>query len=279
MSSLRDMQIFDLNMLDEVDRICKKYNLRYWLSSGTLLGAVRHKGFIPWDDDIDVEMPIKDYKKFCKIAQKEFGDKYFLQNYKTEKSYNELWSKIRANNTTSMPVDQAALNIHWGVCIDVFPIVGTYENKFLFKLQQRLFGLNKTLLSKDFVEIAVKDYSPSTAAKFLMNLPLTIKHFLCDINNLFLYKSFDKSEKSSILFKKLNPKRRTEFYTETVKLEFEGKAYNVPYQYDALLTALYGDYMTPPPVSERTGHEQVCGEIIFDLNKDYKEYKKEIITD
>ena len=86
MPTLREIQLFELQMLKDVVKVCDDNNITYIISSGTLLGAVRYGGFIPWDDDIDIDMPLPDYKKFLKIAQRELGEKYFVQNYKTDKS-------------------------------------------------------------------------------------------------------------------------------------------------------------------------------------------------
>ena len=83
-SAIRDAQLHMLNILKCVDGICRKHNIPYWLSSGTLLGAVRHQGFIPWDNDIDIEMPVEDYKRF-------------LQTYSSNLGYNEMWAKVRRN--------------------------------------------------------------------------------------------------------------------------------------------------------------------------------------
>ena len=99
--NLRDAQIIMLNILKEIDKICKKHNLIYFLDGGTLLGAVRHKGFIPWDDDVDIGMPREDYRKFLKIAQKELPDYLFLQTFETDKYYDiyQVPSKVRDNRT------------------------------------------------------------------------------------------------------------------------------------------------------------------------------------
>lgn len=127
MPQLREVQLFDLQILKDVVRVCDNNNIKYMISSGTLLGAVRHGGFIPWDDDTDIYMPLSDYKKFLKIAQRELGEKYFVQNYKTDKNYSEMWTQIRANGTTSMPVKAYKFDIHYGMCMDIFPAVGVSD--------------------------------------------------------------------------------------------------------------------------------------------------------
>lgn len=129
MSTMREMQMCAFGILKEVARVCEKYDLTYYLDFGTLLGAVRHKGFIPWDNDIDIEMPIEDYRRFLKIAPREISGDFFIQTYRSDPGYNLLWTQVRANNTTSMPLMYKDWDIHWGVHIDIFPLVGVPDSK------------------------------------------------------------------------------------------------------------------------------------------------------
>ena len=122
----RKLQLCELDMLLEFRRICEKHKLQYFLCSGTLLGAVRHKGFIPWDDDVDVCMPLKDYKQFLLVAANELDDRYFLQTFETDEGCNFGFSKIRRNNTTYIPDHLAGGYSHQGIWIDIFPM--TYIN-------------------------------------------------------------------------------------------------------------------------------------------------------
>ena len=112
----------ELKMLEKLDEVCKKYNLTYYAYYGTLLGAVRHQGFIPWDDDIDVIMFRDDYEKFQEIAPKEFKEPYFYQNTYTDRV---LWplSKIRDSRTTAVEPQFQHLgsSFHQGIFIDIFP--------------------------------------------------------------------------------------------------------------------------------------------------------------
>lgn len=119
---LEKLHVVEVEILDIFVWICNKYNLKYYLCYGTLIGVIRHQGFIPWDDDIDVAMPLEDYNKFVKIAQSELGDKYFLQNDKTDKYFGRCFSKIRKNGTAFYSKGDKNEKKHHGIFIDVFPL-------------------------------------------------------------------------------------------------------------------------------------------------------------
>ena len=121
-NKLRQLQLCELEILDEFVRICEKYDLQYYLVGGTLLGAVRHQGFIPWDDDIDVAMPREDYDKFAVIAEKELSPKYFYQCPATDPYYFLTYAKIRKNGTEVYEERFKYSKFHKGVFIDIFPL-------------------------------------------------------------------------------------------------------------------------------------------------------------
>ena len=124
---MNDLQKCQLNILKDFIKVCEKNNLRYYLVSGTCLGAVRHQGFIPWDDDIDVGMPREDYNKLITL-QKDFNERYFIQTYKTDKKYLYNFAKIRDSETTYIENNFMTTQINHGVWLDVFPLDGfSYE--------------------------------------------------------------------------------------------------------------------------------------------------------
>ena len=113
-----------VRMLDSLKEICDRHNLVYWLDFGTLLGAHMHGGFIPWDDDIDVSMPMKDYKRFLKIAEKELPKDIFLQTPQTDKEFKQCYSKLRDCNSTFLEHHETGKEgYHHGIYIDIFPSV------------------------------------------------------------------------------------------------------------------------------------------------------------
>ncbi len=132
-SELKLIQFEEKQILKAVHEICVNNNIKYYIYGGTLLGAVRHKGFIPWDDDIDILMYRNDYKKFEKIAKKALSKDYFLQNNLTDKGYYQIWPKIRRNGTVLENVSEVNLTMHKGVFIDIFML--DYEKK----ISKRLF--------------------------------------------------------------------------------------------------------------------------------------------
>ena len=134
---LRKAQLIMLDMLIEFDAICKKHQLQYWLDSGTLLGAIRHQGFIPWDDDIDLSMPIEDYNKFLKIAETELSSDIFFQTSQTDKNFKFDYIKLRSNkaNIVEFHEKDNLINYHQGVFVDIFPMLAienTQNNKKLY---------------------------------------------------------------------------------------------------------------------------------------------------
>ena len=137
LSTLKDAHIVIIDGLIEIDRICKKNNIEYWIDSGTLLGAKRNGKFIAWDEDIDICMTRENYELFIKIAHNDLNkDKYFLQNYTTDKNYkiHPVPSKLRINNTFLLWTDQDGNEYnynntsHSGLYIDIFPMDNLIQN-------------------------------------------------------------------------------------------------------------------------------------------------------
>lgn len=275
MSELHEIQLYLLEMLKDIADICEKNNIKYSLSDGTLLGAVRHNGFIPWDDDIDIMMEWDEYVKFIKIAPIEFGDKYFLQNCKTEKEYWLPWSKVRANNTTSMPKKDFKWNIHWGICIDVFPVIGM--DKDSIDKQERIYSFNNMLLMDKYIEATDDTYSFTKKQRFLYSIPRGIRRLIYKLLEKKYIKGLGNSKWCCELcrLRRLYPK--SIFHDYTV-IRFEDRDFMAIKDYDTYLKIQYGDYMTPPPVDEQKGHALELGDIIFDTQRSYSDYKNELVN-
>ena len=121
---MNDLQKKELELFKAFARVCEKHGLRYFLVGGSALGAIRHKGFIPWDDDIDVGMPRKDYDKFMELQSEFEGTPYFIQNYKTDPCYVYNYGKLRDSSTTFIEYTYKNHRINHGVWVDIFPIDG-----------------------------------------------------------------------------------------------------------------------------------------------------------
>ena len=118
---LRKVQLLQLKIAKEIKRICDKNNIDYILDSGTLLGAVRHKGFIPWDDDMDIAMTREEYNRFIDVAKIELGEEYFLQTWDTDNNYPMPFAKVRLNDTRYIENVFENANMHQGIYVDIFP--------------------------------------------------------------------------------------------------------------------------------------------------------------
>lgn len=262
--NLKKIQQIELDILIEVDRICKKYEIEYFLDFGTLLGAVRHHGFIPWDDDIDIGMTRDNYEKFLKIASSELKEDYFLQNVHTEKETPFLYSKIRKNGTLYLQNSLKKLKIHHGIFIDIFPYdyfpeVSKNKIKF-FKLMNKMHRLvsvpervvisDNTLKWKIISGIRNKLYKISnflfSKEKLERVIDKAMKKYSSNNSNFVMCCLIPRP--TPILLKNMYP---FEY------IAYEGIKFPVIQNREEYLTKIYGDYMKLPKESERRGHEVV----------------------
>ena len=276
---LRKLQLYQLDILKEVDRICQKHHIKYYISWGSLLGAVRHKGFIPWDDDIDISLFWDDYVKFMEVCQEELDERFFLQNPETDSGYFRPWAKVRINDTTSMDKELDFVKMHWGICIDVFPIISIPTKKSKQHYQKVLIILYQIMCFEPLIRSMVKDnkslkgyiraclYIPYIGFSII---PSKLKRA---VKKRILQKIIDLQEKKSPLCgealsmnyeKSIVP---TQMYGEPVRVEFEGQEFNAPEKYIDYLTNFYGDFMKLPKESERTGHGDTIISFEYQANK------------
>ena len=272
------MLISDINKLKQAEvrilkvfiQVCETLNLKYYVLGGTMLGAVRHKGFIPWDDDIDVGMPREDYEIFLQKAQEFLPENYFVQTFETDPEWPANFAKIRNSDTTFIETSVKNRKINHGIYIDVFPLDWHEEDK----LRLKVFNLKNTIyraaISKSF-------YFPKSKRKFKWYAVRILTMFISVKTALKKREKLLKSNKGRTLLanycgawgeKEIVPHT---WYGEGVDLEFEGVKVKVPIEYDKWLTQVYGDYMKLPPEEKRVAHHFTE---TVDLDKSYKEYVK-----
>ena len=272
---LRQLQLLETEILCDVVKVCDENGISYTLSSGTLLGAVRHEGFIPWDDDIDIDIPINDYRKFLEIAQEALGNKYFVQNYMTEPNWNMAYTRIRRNNTTMMDPYHSSYRIHHGVWLDVFPLVSVKSGKSL-SLKRKWLSLSNFAQIGQKVESHEAEFKKTLGpvgmfmVRTFSKLPIKTRQ---RIHTRMLNKVFNaKPEKCDLRVNVWGNITETfpkdVFEGEPQEVLFEGKYFKAPHDYIKYLETKYGDYMTLPPEDKRHGH----GDTIIDLENSYEIY-------
>lgn len=261
---LNAIKKIELDILLEVDCVCKQENIDYSLAFGTLLGAVRHKGFIPWDDDIDIMMRRKDYDRFLEVAPQQLKDSFYLVNYKENIDYAHAFSKVMAKNTTMKEVTTDNPNIPQGIWIDVFPIDITPDDEVLRKKQfektmqirKALFCISNYTFGKKGIKLLLYRlkkvlYVFSTRDKLIEQFENLAKAYDAPkvsteyVMNLCGNESYEKET-----FKR-------DWFENYVDIEFEKHRFKAIKDYDDFLHHMYGDYMMLPPVDKRVPHHYV----------------------
>ena len=255
-------------------KVCNQLNLRYFAGYGTLLGVVRHGGFIPWDDDIDVIMPRKDYEIFLKEGVKHLPKNLFLQNKESEKGYILNFSKLRDVNTTLVEKEYEKYDMKHGIFIDIFPLDGYKKgvNKY-FDLRVKKLAFEQPSGIKGAFK-KVTNISQSIILKVgpvigtYVDLERTIKKMDEQAKKI----PFDEAEEicdyAGSFYITPTPKS---VFKYGKKMKFEDIEISVPYDCDTYLKLLYGDYMKLPPENERKPHHNF---LIVDTKNPYTKYMK-----
>lgn len=254
--NLRKLQLIQLDILHAFDELCKSRNLRYFLLGGSALGAIRHGGFIPWDDDIDVGMPRPDYELFLKYAQPLLPDHLFLQNYRSEPDCLLNFTKIRDSRTLYKEKLFAKSNIHHGVYIDIFPLDGGPNDKReAEKLLKRMKLYRFSLINRRTDYIRRKSLSASLGLS-LMNPFISMGTCYRMVDALCTRYSYEDAPcianwHGAWGTKEVVPR---EIFGEGRYVPFEDMMCCVPADTDRYLTCLYGDYRQLPPEEKRISH-------------------------
>jgi len=262
---LEKMQACELNILKEIAKICNSHNLKWFAIGGTMLGAVRHGGFIPWDDDIDIGMPRKDYELFLKYAKDELPD--HMQVLTSAGSTPLLFAKVHDVTTTFIESScKNKPNWYRGIYVDIMPFDGMPKNRVLKNFY--CFFL-KNVVKLYHLKNFGKNFHISLKTILIKLYPLKL---MCAFRNrLIKHWDFYTSDSTcftwSIRSKKLTFK--TALFNNTVEQEFEDFSIPIPESYHEYLTIHYGDYMKLPPEKERHCHS---ADSVIDLTKSYTAY-------
>lgn len=250
---LHDVQKIELEILEVVHKVCIENHLRYSLAYGTLIGAIRHKGFIPWDDDIDICMPREDYERFLEVWPKYNFENYLLQNKFTDSDFTQSFTKIRKEHTIFLQPGEEKCQYHKGIFIDIFPGDRVPASKIKRKIQfiniavsllytrghksgsqNRIISLTEDILLKRPKE---------KFAEYAVEADRRVQRYNGKSNLEYVFASTISSAKNYY---------PSDIFEHLILAEFEGKQFYIYRDYDKCLRVEYGDYMQLPPENERT---------------------------
>lgn len=267
---LRQLQLIELEMVAEVDRICRKNNIQYSLDGGTLLGAIRHNGFIPWDDDADVIFTRHEYAKFYKACKRDLDtSRFFLQEYRTDPNYRWGYAKLRRKGTEFIRVNQENMRYVTGVCIDVFVNDNVPDNKVL---RNMYYGLNFAIRKILYSELGRTQADNALIRQWYKALYLIPRNACFKVRNIFaaICNHFDTELVSHLMFpyprKECKYGMPSECFKEYIDVEFEGMTFKAFKQYDKYLKLLYNNYMELPPVEKRKGPGEASRIELIDIS-------------
>ncbi len=271
-ANLRTLQLNLLEMLIEIDRICRKYGIKYSLDGGTLLGAVRHGGFIPWDDDIDVIMRREEYQKFYRACRKDLDrSRFFLQEYRTDPHYRFGYEKMRRLDTEFVRLGQEHVKSRGGIFVDIFVVDNVPDGFFIRRLHLFACYVIRKLL---YAQLGMENADSLFLRKWY---GLLYRAVPCDA--VFHWRNriarWCNKRRTRLVRHMTYPYVRSRYgmpgecFDEMMDMQFEGYTFRAFCKYDKYLSALYGDYMKLPPKEQQKAHLDVSRIRLLDLEQLY----------
>ena len=256
-TDIREIQQMELGIMEYIHETCQKIGVKYFLAYGSLIGAVRHKGFIPWDDDMDICMLREDYEKLQDYLIANPDERYEVMSYKNNLNYVYPFMKVQDNHTYLLEED-VRIDSNMGIYVDIFPVDG-YEDDVQFKNKMTKLIKKRQLSCYTFKGIT---NTKSVLNSLLRYVSVIIFYFTNTNKYVAQIEELAKSRKVSdyeqvdyLIYKDMNkPVWRREWLEQVTTGTFEGKEFTIPKNYHEILTSDYGDYMQLPPVEQRVSH-------------------------
>ena len=260
---LHKLQETELEILREVIRVCEENNIHYFSVGGTTLGAIRHNGFIPWDDDIDIGMLRVDYEKFIHIAPKKLNKGYTISHFIYENTTPTYYAKVKKDGTEFVEGYTRNIKMHHGVFIDIMPYDRIPMNeKELIQYRRRVKFWNQLYIAKT---VYTSTFLPSKHKAIINCIRAVLHVLLIPVPKNYLFKKTDKA------MRRYNNSNSTRFSSRalyrfdcdvtnlfpTKKHSFESIDINIPANADQILRTQYGDYMKLPPEEKRYSHAPI----------------------
>lgn len=269
-NSVKEVQGKILEIMKYIDTLCRKHGITYYIMGGTALGAVRHGGFIPWDDDLDIFMVPSEYVKFKEVFESERSPLFVLQEWRTTKNYLE-YAKVRMNGTTFIEeVFKDRKDLHQGIYVDIMILHKVPENKLI----QRLVYLESKFVT--LYALSQRNWEPKTIVQAIVLKSLSFMP--CRLMAKCFYRRIYKYDNLNTNFKYcywitpakfLNGLFDASFFSDPVDVPFEDTVLMGSAKIKEYLTYRYGDYMKLPSAEAQNAAVHA---ITFDVKKDYKEY-------
>lgn len=273
-----------LDLLAEFDRLCQAAGVTWWMYAGNLIGAVRHKGFVPWDDDIDIMIPRADFERLAAMTNEQFGarEPYFLQNPVTDPAYVEVLLRFRRSDTTFIPPwnwretaarpDGCPYNM--GLNLSIFPIDSVPKSELMFRLQSAAVGALNSMMYRAYAP--GKEHPVRRAVGRCFAAVLGRQGFSRFVSLPYRVIRKNRSGKVQIFggrYSMCTVYDEADF-AETLLVPFEDLTVPIPAGYDGILRATYGDYWTLPPVEKR----QAPHDGIMDPDTPYEQTVRQLRT-
>lgn len=263
--STEEIKKIELEILRNIAAFCDENGLTYYLAYGTLLGAIRHHGFIPWDDDIDIWMPRDDYEKFLKSYNSSCNDKRYKLISPCDENAKHTFAKVCRTDTVKIESGIRYNKDYLGIDVDIFPLDGQpeeqgeyqrYYNKKMKFYKIHSYMLLETSIARNRLKANIFNIIRSPFLPFEKSIVKWVKDKTAELNKLYDYNNSQYVGSTDSVYNVKNDRYLKKCFDEKIKVKFEGDYFYAPKGYDEILTLRYGDYMKLPPIEKRVTHHQ-----------------------